>query len=265
MSVWCLGSVRGSPGATTTALAVAASWPADEGRRVVLVEADADGGVLGTRYGLDQGRQARGLATLAVAIGRGAVAEQLWDHTCQLPGGLEAVVAPTAPDEATGVLRASGEQLGRWLNAVEVTAIVDCGRLSPHSASVLLAVAAERLLVVAQPRLEELAGVAHRLRTLQATGVSVGLVLVGDSPYSQDEVAESLGVEVVGIVDHDPRAAGALQGAAWHKSLRWTLLARSAHSLARELARRDAQRPRPMRSPWASPTGESVMRGGEVS
>ncbi len=223
---------------------------------MVFVEADSDGGVLAVRYGLAQGRQAPGLASLTAATRREAEGEQLWNHTRQLAGGLEAVVAPTAPDEASGVLGAGGEQLGRWLAGLEaVDVIVDCGRLSAHSPSLPLAVAAGRLLVVARPRVEDLAGVAHRLRALQATGVALGLVLVGESPYGPDEVAASLGVEVLGVVAHDPRAAAALEGAGWDRRLRWSLLARSAHSLALRLAERDLgsrRHARPKRS-WLKP------------
>ncbi len=50
MSLIGLCSAHGSPGATTTALAFAATWP--EHRRCLLIEADPFGGVIGPRYGL---------------------------------------------------------------------------------------------------------------------------------------------------------------------------------------------------------------------
>ncbi len=49
MTVVALASVKGSPGVTTAALAMAARWPA--GRKVLLVEADPFGGDLAPRYG----------------------------------------------------------------------------------------------------------------------------------------------------------------------------------------------------------------------
>jgi MinD-like ATPase involved in chromosome partitioning or flagellar assembly len=46
-----LASNRGSPGCTTTALALATAWPPARGAPL-LVEADPDGGVLAARIGL---------------------------------------------------------------------------------------------------------------------------------------------------------------------------------------------------------------------
>ena len=55
MSLICLASAKGSPGVTTTALALAAAAPTDGGRRKLLLEADPSGGTLAIRYQL--GRQ----------------------------------------------------------------------------------------------------------------------------------------------------------------------------------------------------------------
>ena len=50
MSLIGLCSAHGSPGVTSTAVALVATWPED--RRCLLVEADPFGGVIGSRYGL---------------------------------------------------------------------------------------------------------------------------------------------------------------------------------------------------------------------
>ncbi|GDY49430.1 hypothetical protein SVIO_000530 [Streptomyces violaceusniger] len=53
MPVIALAGSSGSPGVTTTALALLLSWPLEPGRRVVLAECDPDGGSV--LYGLLQG------------------------------------------------------------------------------------------------------------------------------------------------------------------------------------------------------------------
>ena len=52
MALICFASQKGSPGATLSALTVAAAWPNLAGRRKLLVEADPDGGVLAVSYRL---------------------------------------------------------------------------------------------------------------------------------------------------------------------------------------------------------------------
>lgn len=52
MALVCFVSQKGSPGTTTTALAVAAAWLTPDGRRKLFVEADPFGGVLALRYQL---------------------------------------------------------------------------------------------------------------------------------------------------------------------------------------------------------------------
>src|SRR5690606_40344837 len=60
MTLVALTSVKGAPGVTTTVLAMAAVCPPS--RRLVVVEADPEGGVLAARLGL---RAEPGLVTLA--------------------------------------------------------------------------------------------------------------------------------------------------------------------------------------------------------
>ena len=63
MTSFVLTSVAGAPGVSTLAVGIAATWP-EAGRRRVLVEADADGGRLGTVLGVGT---EPGLMSLAVA------------------------------------------------------------------------------------------------------------------------------------------------------------------------------------------------------
>ena len=64
MTVIAIGSVAGSPGATSLALGLAAAWPDSSHARVV-VEADPDGGRLGAELGIGV---EPGLMALALAV-----------------------------------------------------------------------------------------------------------------------------------------------------------------------------------------------------
>ena len=88
-------SVKGSPGVTTFAVALAARWPAPY--RPVLVEADPSGGDLATRFSLNP---TPGLLSLAAAARRSADPAMVWQHAQGLPGGLPLVAAPPDADRA---------------------------------------------------------------------------------------------------------------------------------------------------------------------
>jgi hypothetical protein len=234
MGLICFGSVRSSPGVTATVLALAASWPGTP--PPVVVEADPDGGVLAARYGLGRSGESPGLTSLATAARRGLGAGELWRHAQELPGGAGVVVGPDGADSAIAALRSAGQELGSWLAAQpDVVALADCGRLRPGSPAVELVRCASRLVVVVRPRVEELQALSQRVAVLGQLA-PLGLVLVGDQPYSASEVSEHLGVEVLGVVAADPRGAQALEGAASARVLRRSLLARSALALAARLA-----------------------------
>lgn len=223
-----VGSVRSS-GATTLALAVAA-WL----ERALLVEADADGGVLALRYGL--GREP-GLVTLAAA--RDVRADAVFDHAQRLPGGLAAVPAPESPERATHLLRNAGGRLAWLLAALDgVDVVVDAGRLGPSSPATCFVSSAATTLLVARPRAEELVAGAERVAALAAAGATVGMVLVGSGPYTAADVTTHLRCPVLGTIDDDPRAARALAEGGSRKGLARSALARSARRLAAALVTR---------------------------
>ncbi len=150
MSMIVVGSVRSS-GATTLALALAASL-----ERSVLVEADADGGLLALRYGL--GREP---GLLSLAASRQVSVDGILDHAQRLPGGLPVVVAPESPERATHLLRSAGARLGGLLAAIDgLDVVVDAGRLGPSSPALCLVPPASVALIVARPRAEELVAAA---------------------------------------------------------------------------------------------------------
>ena len=231
MSLFCLCSAHGSPGVSTTALALAGVWP--EGRRCLLVEADPFGGVMAARFGL---KDTPGLASLASVARRGLDTEMVWRHAQQLPGGLPILVGPPSAEQAHAVLRDLASVFADWCAGEgHVDVLVDCGRIAPGSPVLEVMVQAEKVLVLTRPRADQLRPAAHQLRTLNASAIRAALVLVGDTPYGQGEVASALEVDVAGMVALDAQAAEALTGGAWSGDLRRSLLVRSVASLAESL------------------------------
>lgn len=234
MALVVFGSQKGSPGASLTALAVAAAWPKDPYRRTLLVEADPDGGVLAVRYQL--GREP-GLLSLAASGRHGIARSDLWSHAQEIPGGLAAVVAPDRPDQATAALHAAGATLGPWLQSLpDVDVIADVGRLSPSSPALSFAAAADMILMVARPTAEQIQPAAERVNTLQTINPKVGWCLIGDKPHSPDEIERVHKVTVVGVLANDPRGAAALERGGSARRIRRSALVRSASELSASIA-----------------------------
>jgi MinD-like ATPase involved in chromosome partitioning or flagellar assembly len=233
MALMCFASQKGAPGVTVTALAVAAAWPTD-GRRKVLVEADADGGSLAVRFQL--GRQP-GLVSLAAASRHGVAREELWAHAQMLPGGLPVIVAPERADRAGAVLSTSARSLALWLAALpDVDVIVDCGRLGPSSAAMPFAQCADYVFMVARPVAEQIQPATERAVVLLQERIQVAWVLIGDRPYAPAEVAAATGIPVAAVLPDDPRAAAALWAGSSKKARRSPLV-RTASALALAIAR----------------------------
>lgn len=233
MSLISLCSAHGSPGVTTTAVALAASWPSN--RRCLLVEADPFGGVIGARFGLGQ---TPGLSSLAAVARRGLDRETVWRHTQQLPGGTPVLVGPASPDEALAVLRDLAGTLAEWSSGeLEIDVIVDCGRIGSGPVGHELLARADVTLVATRPKVDQLRVMAHQLASLRMSAANVRLLLIGDRPYGAAEVASTIHAEVAGMIAWDPRTAAILEGGAGSaRDLRRSPLVRSAATLAAQLA-----------------------------
>jgi len=231
MSLVALCSVHGSPGVTTTALALAGAWP--EERRYLLVEADPFGGVVAARFRLGD---TPGLASLAAVARRGLDSEVLWQHAQQLPGGVPVLVGPPSADHAHAVLRDLAPHLAEWCSDNPgVDVIADCGRFGPGAPNLELVLRAGAALMVTRPTAEQLRPAAYRARSLEATGPAVRLLLIGDIPFGPEEVATTLQLAVAGVMAWDPQAAEVLGGGVGFRDVRRSLLARSAAALAESL------------------------------
>lgn len=234
MALVCFISQKGSPGATTTALAVAAAWPLVQGRQKLFVEADPFGGVLAVRYqmGIEPG-----LLTLAAAVRADMDDESVWDHAQELPGGLPAIIGPDSPDQANAVLSATGRRMGAFLSNLDsVDVIADVGRVASFAPSSELLQEADLVLMVAKPEAENLQPSAQRILSLGLAPERIGWVLVGERPHGSAEIEATFGVPVAGVVADDRRGAEALTRGASGAALRRSAVIRTASTLANDLA-----------------------------
>lgn len=219
MRIVGVGSVRGAPGVTTSALLLTSALP----ESTVLLEADLHGGVLAVRYGL--GREP-GLTTLAAA---GALSGDGWREHAQEAGGVAVIVGPDSPDRARSLWRSAGQRISHVVRGCEATCVVDLGRIE---VDMPLASDMSMLVVLIRPIAEQLVTLSHQLPALRRHAGHVGVVLVGDGEYRPVDVAEAIEVDVLGALPHDPRAAEALVGRGRASSVNRSPLSRAIVAVA---------------------------------
>jgi hypothetical protein len=253
MTVIVLASPGGSPGVTTTTLALALAWP----RGVVLAECYPAGGTL--LAGLWRGQRAAGGAGLlrfalaaqqdpraaAASICSGAV------PLCDPPDGRLALPAPAGPLTERQIA-AAWPALADAFAAAGTDVIADIGRLDGQAALAPLLAGADTVLIVCRPLIRQAAAAAPRLDALagiRAGRAPASLILVGEGPYGSEApraLSSALGVPVRSSLPDDPAAAAVLSdGAAPSRRFARTPLMRAASALAARLARDSAGRPAP--------------------
>lgn len=203
-----VASVKGAPGVTTLALGLTALWPQPG---AVLVECDPDGGDLAARFGHHPDP---GLASLAAAARTGSPSVPLGEHVQRVAVGVNVVLATPGDGTAAAVqtLTYSGGHLLRRL-ADEQTVVVDLGRLARGGPGMVLAAAADHLLLVTGAELAEASAVQARLEWLRPElSGRLWLVKAGDGGYHSTELARDLGVQVIWDLPRSRLGAGALTG-----------------------------------------------------
>jgi hypothetical protein len=230
-----LCSLKGSPGVTTTAVALAARWAVDQ--KPIVVECDPAGGDLAARFRLPA---TPGVMSLAAAARRNRDAGMLWRHSQRLPAGLVVVPGPVGAQQTraalrlltlghTSVLRAAGDQPG-------VVVLADCGRVDPESPALPIIRTADAMVLLAHAHDDELSHVAGELRAAATWNPRPALVLVGGG-YSTEEVEHALHIGVFARLPYDPKGAAVLcgrhSGAGPNRSALGHAAARLAHGIAR--------------------------------
>lgn len=232
MSITALASLSGSPGVTTTAVALATTSTAP----ALLVEADTTGGstVLAGRYRAQTPHQTSLLA-LATAEAGHTVTEVLREQSLQLPGAAHQesrFVPGVAQASQSATLAGSWGSLGAGLRELSedagVEVILDLGRIRPGQGApwglveqvdqvILLAHATLPGLIVAA---NNLGAVAEQVRT-PALGVCL-LAAPGEGYTSSEAVAgQVLGkIPALPTLPWDPRAASVYSLGAQHSPRR---------------------------------------------
>lgn len=231
MTVIALASTSSAPG--VSALCVGLSFAFDgRGSTPLLVEADPSGGVLGLRFNLS-GR--RDLTTFGADIRRGYEPWLIYQNTASL-SGIHCLLAPTDPLLATRSLERTGALLADVLPRFELPTLIDLGRLSDHSSAIRLLPAADQVLLVSRPRIEEVQSLLYGIRLLRSHNCDVSLVMVGNRPYNPLEIADLAGVPLAATLPDDGATASAFVGGSFSaRRLRRSMLMRSVTGLADRL------------------------------
>jgi hypothetical protein len=210
MAMITLVSVSGAPGVTSTALALASSWP----RPVLVVEADPSGSSAMLAGFWRGSRDHTGVVDLVKAHRAGLLAEALLRMAIPLEGTQASViVGARSHDQAAGLVRLWEPLAGvlRDLSARDQDVIVDAGRLGLERAPVPLREHADVTVLLVRTHLPGVAAARSWALTLKEEslpGREARLLLVGPGrPYTAAEVGRALGLGVVGSISWDPLRA----------------------------------------------------------
>lgn len=209
MSLIGLCSVKGAPGTTTLATALAAHGRTNG---AVLIEAEPSGGDLAVRYGISQNP---GLAALAARARHPAEPHRdvLSDLTrSNEPGGFVLLPAPVEPAAATAAL----DTLSAWPEALTIVSrtrpiLMDFGRVDPHSPSRGLIEACDKVCMVVRGDAVSL-GHAREASWLSEVPGQVGFVLVDTGPYRAAEAADVLALPCLGTIPYRRKQLRGRQG-----------------------------------------------------
>lgn len=221
MALVVLTAGPGAPGVTTTALALALTWP----RHVLLADCDRDPAqvvLAGYLRGMDSG--GRGLPSIAQAHREGRpLDDELWLHTLPLAEEQHVerrFLAGFAQPAAVTLFDTVWSRLGEAFDSLHqrgIDVIVDAGRISPAGLPSGLLASADAVLATTRSTLRSLAGVRLHLPTLQdqlrslPVSVPLGLCIVGPSrPYTTDDIERQFGTPAWLELPWDAKAAAVL-------------------------------------------------------
>ncbi len=255
MTVICFASVKGSPGVTTTACLVGASWRPD--RPVIVAECDAAGGDLAARFSLSS---SSGWPSYGSAVRRADSAVSLRPHLQQLPGGLDVLAGTRGP---------AGGEMDHWFDTLVQSAssandgsadlVVDLGRLSVEAAGLVVCTPDVVVIVLRGDAASVVKVAARSSELIDRWGDRLGLVVVGPGGHPVADVEAFVGIPVIGELPFDPEAAAVASGqGARGRRLRRSSLAKAAARLAESLADEDADSP--TSGIGADPAAQSAIR-----
>jgi hypothetical protein len=159
----------------------------------LVLEADADGGVLSARYSAWLDEQAPTLEYLLGALHSYAGIAHVEDRLQHLPGGARAVFIP--PDAESALTPVTGlvddlEDLRQ--DFAGETLVLDVGRVRPESPAMSLAEQADALIAVVRPNAESLSSLMARLPGLLQRVRRLVVAVRGDGAYAVADIREAL-------------------------------------------------------------------------
>ena len=243
MTVLALASAKGSPGVTTTSLALALVWP----HPILLVEHDPAGGDLLAGFLAGADPPGGGLLGLALASRRSPLeAGSVLERALPLDtsGNRRALPAPADSSRWRPIAEA-GDRLADLFATVAADGsgpdvLLDAGRVGPTHGNPVFDQADLRLLVL-RPTLRGASAARSHITALKGAADAsggVGLLLVGDGAYTAREISDALGLPVLGVIVEDPVSAAVLAGErVAGRGFDRSPLIRSARSLSHELLR----------------------------
>ena len=221
-------STNGSPGVSTTAMAMGSVWPSP----VVVIDADPSGGdMLAAAGAVVEADREHSLLELLRLGGQGQIPRVLDSQITVLPTRAPVVTGLAHPGQAGGL---AWTDLAEGLRAVtHRDVLVDLGRWGLPYAPAPVLRACDLLVLVVRTQLRGLRRAERILPLIREDvqrhnpgGASVGLLVVNDhGPYAVADIARSakLGVPVFGELPLDTRTAavfseGATPGRHWDRS-----------------------------------------------
>jgi hypothetical protein len=221
VSLIALASAGGSPGCTTSALAITLTWPGP----VILAECDPAGGDILAGLFAGHLRAPRGLLGVAFEASRGAdaMSAEVSSQLVALDSGGDRMFLPglSDPRQAPGVAPA-WPAIARMLSSQPGDVIADCGRLDAGD-SQPVGILAEAALVVLVMRssLRQIAAARARIEMLThllGGPDRLGLLLVGDGMHGSAEITRTLGTPVLANLPHDAKTAAMLSDGAGRRT-----------------------------------------------
>lgn len=206
MATFALVSVKGAPGVTSAATALAAVGTTNG--RALVVELDPSGGSIQVYADTPA---VPGIVDVAGRLRYGGSTATIDESVVFLPKDVPSLLAPTSGMVASSVIESAA---ARWLPALQGAAldvIVDAGRWDPHQPTARRIAGADLVALVCRPTM---AGVEHGRHGLdklrEVAQAPVCALVVGGSPYAPEDVAAALGLPLAGSIVWDPRGAARL-------------------------------------------------------
>jgi hypothetical protein len=206
-----VGSVRGSPGATSWSLLLAAAWPATNDEAPAVIEADVAGGVLGVRYGFGVDP---GAVSLTAALRRSDDLVPVEAHARALAGRVWVVPGPESAEQAAGLWENSASAVADRLAADQRVWFADVGRITSQPSARAFAARSAFTMLVCRANAEDVVALPSRVAALRSCCTErLGVLVTGRASHSIDDLRAFSGVEDVWVVGDEtdlPATVGAV-------------------------------------------------------